>query len=633
MKKDSIQQFQAANPARLVWLIIIIGCCAGFIMTSIVWWLSVDLRSKREKLSSLSDTMISASYGIEQEANRILRQYVKLFNLETNDSETDFAGNTLLSMAESYEKEADFKHIDPFFLNLRESIQALQQQKEQSLTWALQQTDNLQEQLIASKRVDKALTALEQSLQETHGRRRLDLVLRYKDYMENASPEQSNTIRQVLSESVRGSGLLGVASEMADLALLVEQLRGETRRDHLIDLKDNRLRTTLVRLWREVSLLDTSPDGFREKFMYLLNAFEVSLFGLNYSLKKEHQTITIGEGGYYGLISAHLRLVAEGEFHRNIAFTTFRNIHEHLRRIGVEVNKSMQTMADTRENSLQQAWQLMLLVSVCMAALFLAISSRILKAIRGQIQKIQDANRTLSSQTTKLTENEEVLREKQTQLEYLSSSLLTAHEDERQRVAYELHDELGQSMTVLKLQVRSLARSLGDPPHPLLKKKCDRLSQSIRDIIQSVRQLSQDLSPAILEDLGIEAALVTLLTTFEEVHELTIIRELGPINRITNLTSQRNIYRIIQELLTNISKHAKSTQVTIRVEEQANNLIVSVNDNGLGFDTDRNLKTKKHKKGMGLSTITERVRIMGGKLTIHSKPNAGVEVNFTVPLF
>ncbi len=631
MKKPSSQHFQAVNPARLVWLIIIIGCCAGFIMTSIVWWLSVDLRSKREKLSILSDTLLSSSYSIEQEANRTLRQYVKLFNLDSIDSSADLGGQTLLVMAEAYEKKAGFKHISPFFLDLKESIQALQQKKEESLTWVSQQKNNLKNQGIASKRVDKALTALEQSLQETHGRRRLDLVLRYKKYMKSTSAEQSETIRQILNESVRGSGLLGVASEMADLALFVEQLRGETRRDHLIDLKDNRLRTTLVRLWREVSLLKNSPDGFREDFMGLLKTFEISLFGLHYSFNKENQTILIGEGGYYGLIEAHLRLVAEGEFHRTIVFTNFRNIHEHLRKTGVEVRKSMQAIADIRESSLQQAWKLMLLVSVCMAALFLAISSRILKAIRGQIQKIQDANKTLSSQTKMLTENEEVLREKQTQLEYLSSSLLTAQEDERQRVAYELHDELGQSMTVLKLQVRSLARSLGDSPDPLLKTKCDRLSQSIRDIIQSVRQLSQDLSPAILEDLGIEAALVTLLTSFEEVHELTIEQDFGSINRITNLNSQRNIYRIIQELLTNISKHANSTRVSIKVEEKENDLLVSVIDNGQGFDTDQSLKNKTHKKGMGLSTITERVRIMGGKLKIHSEPNAGVAVHFTIP--
>jgi signal transduction histidine kinase len=631
MKNASVQQFQASSPARLVWLIIIIGCFAGFIMTSIVWWVGVDLRSKREKLTLLSDKLIANSYGMEQESNQVLRQYIKLFNLEYTHN-TDLAGRGLLALAEAYEKEANFENITPFFVDLKESIQALQQQKSRCEIWANRQVKNIKEQHLAGKRVDKALTALNDSLQEAHGHRRLDLVLRYKKYMAGTLSNETDSIQQIMEQSICGSGLLGLESEMADLALLVEQLRGETRRDHLVDLKDNRLRTILIRLRRESSLLPSSPDGFRETFMDLLITFEISLLGNNYSFNKDHQTIKIGRDGFCGLVEEHIRLVEEREFHRAIVFTAFRNIHEQLRKTGLEVNKSMQSMADLRENSLQRAWQIMLLVSLLMAAIFLAISSRILAAIRSQIKKIQDANTILSSQTEELTENEEVLREKQDQLEYLSSSLLTAQEDERQRVAYELHDELGQSMTALKLQVRSLVQSMGADPSPILKKKCNRLSRSIKDIIESVRQLSQDLSPAILEDLGIEAALVTLLTTYEDLHEVVIVRDLGPIHLVTNLNSQRNIYRIIQELLTNISKHANCNKIIIRVKKRKRELLVTIIDNGRGFDVDRVEKMEKGQKGMGLSTITERVRIMGGKLEIHSKQGDGVHVMFTVPV-
>jgi len=225
-----------------------------------------------------------------------------------------------------------------------------------------------------------------------------------------------------------------------------------------------------------------------------------------------------------------------------------------------------------------------------------------------------------------------VLKKAQNQLRRLSASIMESQEKERSAIARELHDELGQSMTALKLQVRSLVQSMGDNPSPILKKKCNGLSRSIKDIIESVRQLSQDLSPAILEDLGIEAALVTLLTTFEDLHELVIVRDLGPIHLVTNLNSQRNIYRIIQELLTNISKHANCNKIIIKVQKRKRELLVTIIDNGRGFDIDRVKKMEKGQKGMGLSTITERVRIMGGKLEIHSKQGGGVQVMFTVPV-
>jgi len=468
--------------------------------------------------------------------------------------------------------------------------------------------------------------------QVVYGRRRLNLVLRYKETIADSSGHSTETIRKILEESISDSGLSGLKSEMADLTLLVEQLRSETRIDHLIDLKDNRLLTTLLRLRRVLSLLPPRPDSFKETFESLLTSFETTLLGTDYSIQKNHQTIKTGKDGFYPLVEEHLQLEAERELHRQAVFAAFNKIHEQLRKTNDEVKNSIQIMADMQENSLQHAWHIMLLVSLVMAGVFLAISSRILSAIRGQVQKIQDTNKVLSAQTRELTKNEIILTGKQVQLEYLSRSLLTAQEDERKRIAYELHDELGQSLTALNLQVRSLTRSMGQNPAPILKEKCDRLSQSIKDIIQSVRQLSQDLSPAILDDLGIEAALVNLLTTFEELHDLVIVKNISQVQLITDLNTQRNLYRIIQELLTNISKHANCTIININIQKTGDELLIRVTDNGRGFNPASTGQQNKHRKGMGLSTIAERIRIMRGKLDIDSVPDGGVKVTFTIPL-
>jgi len=632
--KSSVHQKQPADPTKLVWLIIIIGCCAGFIMTSIVWWLSVDLRHKRERLNRLTDKLITADYSMKQEANLIMGQYARLFNLEEVDAAgNDPGGKTLSALAESYENEAYFLTDSSHFHELRAAIQTLQQLKKKCRWWAERQIRNKKSRLLLDKTVDQATSSLNEALHEIYGRRRLNLVLRYKKAIADSSGRSPETIHKILKESISDSGLAGLKSELADLTLLVEQLRSETRIDHLIDLKDNRLLTTLLRLRRVLSLLPPRPDSFKETFQSLLTSFETTLLGTGYAIQKNHQTIKTGRDGFYTLVKENLQLEAERKLHRQAVFAAFNKIHEQLRKTNDEVKNSIQIMADKRENSLQHAWQIMLLVSLVMAGVFLAISSRILSAIRGQVQKIQDTNKVLSAQTLELTKNEIILTGKQVQMEYLSRSLLTAQEDERKRIAYELHDELGQSLTALNLQVRSLTRSMGKNPASILKEKCDRLSQSIKDIIQSVRQLSQDLSPAILDDLGIEAALANLLTTFEELHDLVIVKNISQVQLITDLNTQRNLYRIIQELLTNISKHANCTIINIDIQKTGDELLIRVADNGRGFTPANTGQQNKHRKGMGLSTIAERIRIMRGTLDIDSEPDGGVKVTFTIPLF
>jgi signal transduction histidine kinase len=223
------------------------------------------------------------------------------------------------------------------------------------------------------------------------------------------------------------------------------------------------------------------------------------------------------------------------------------------------------------------------------------------------------------------------LNESRIRLQYLSSNLLNAQENERKRIARELHDELGASMAVLKMQVRSAEKSLGPQIPEQLRDECDKLRASINQIIENVRRLSRDLSPVVLEDLGLEAAIEHLIDTFAELNKLTIKSDLSGILFLVKEETQRNVYRILQELLNNIRKHAAAKNIVVAVKKVGAELKFSVGDDGVGLDVDE-VHRNFAKEGMGLTTIAERVRILGGTMTIDSKPGQGCLVEFTAPI-
>jgi signal transduction histidine kinase len=267
----------------------------------------------------------------------------------------------------------------------------------------------------------------------------------------------------------------------------------------------------------------------------------------------------------------------------------------------------------------------MLLLWLGTGAVFVLISARIIQAARRQVRAIEETNAALLASREELRESEE-------QLHRLSSSLLTAQENERRRIARELHDELGQAMAALKLQVRAAERTMGDQTPPALKDECRHLRQAINEIIENMRRLSRDLSPVVLEDLGFEAAVEHLANTFAGLHGIAVELDLADISHLLSREAQHNIYRILQELLNNIGKHAEAGRVRIAVSRRHSELLFTVEDDGRGFDAAEVKRAKATEKGMGLTAVAERVRLLGGRLEIDSAPGGGTRVTFTAPL-
>ncbi|MBM4294690.1 MAG: response regulator [Deltaproteobacteria bacterium] len=223
------------------------------------------------------------------------------------------------------------------------------------------------------------------------------------------------------------------------------------------------------------------------------------------------------------------------------------------------------------------------------------------------------------------------VRQSEQKLRVLTSQLLTAQEQERKRISMELHDELGQSLNALKLQMRAIERALGQDQQQQ-KHECAQLLSYLDEVIDNVRRLSRDLSPAILEDLGLEAALKYLFDGFNQYYDVKYSLELEDLNNLFPPEAQITIYRIFQEVLTNISKHAHATQVKISIGQENDNVTLRVKDNGAGFDVGQALARKAPERGLGLAALDERARMLGGSLQVWSETGKGARITVVIPV-
>ncbi len=246
--------------------------------------------------------------------------------------------------------------------------------------------------------------------------------------------------------------------------------------------------------------------------------------------------------------------------------------------------------------------------------------------------ELSTANEQLKGEIDERKKMEAALLESEEVLHQLSNNLLTVQENERQRISAELHDELGQSLAALKLQLRAIVSSLANQPLEILQQECEELRSSINDIIENVRRLSRDLSPVLLDDLGIDAALEYLVNNFCHLSAIEAKVNLIEINPFFGQNSQRMIYRIVQESLNNMGKHAQADHFELTVEKRSDRIFLVVKDNGKGFNADQVLGQVSAKRGMGLTAMAERVRILRGSLDVESTPGKGTTIMVTIPV-
>lgn len=229
-----------------------------------------------------------------------------------------------------------------------------------------------------------------------------------------------------------------------------------------------------------------------------------------------------------------------------------------------------------------------------------------------------------------LTETNQQCRISEKNLRNLSTALLNAREDEQKRVAMELHDELGQSLAALKLQIRVMSDEFTDQPQV-----CDwlgRLRSNINEIIENVRRLSRNLSPVIIDDLGLDAALENIVKNFSMVYSIPCSYHPQSLDVIQSADGRRLMYRLVQESLNNIGKHSEATHVDFSIDVNESSVRMKIADNGKGFDLQEVENRSPEHKGIGLTAMVERINMLGGTVDIESTLGSGTTVSFTIPL-
>jgi signal transduction histidine kinase len=225
---------------------------------------------------------------------------------------------------------------------------------------------------------------------------------------------------------------------------------------------------------------------------------------------------------------------------------------------------------------------------------------------------------------------EEALRESEKQLRHLSSQLLTAQETERRRISRELHDELGQALTLMKIRLRFIEKELGEE-QAVIREECQNILDYINQTIENVRRLSRDLSPSILEDLGLTAALRWLIDSLIKNDSIQVSLDITDINDLFSQDRQIIIYRILQEALTNIGKHAQAKNVSVATQKYDGRVSFCIHDDGKGFDLARAAMKTPPERGLGLAIMDERARMLGGSLEIWSQEGKGTRITLHIP--
>ena len=231
----------------------------------------------------------------------------------------------------------------------------------------------------------------------------------------------------------------------------------------------------------------------------------------------------------------------------------------------------------------------------------------------------------------KIAELQEARLHEARQREELRSELfrkvVAAQESERQRIARDLHDETGQSLTAIGMGLRGLADELKD------KRQNDTLSelQSLTsDSLRELERIISDLRPAHLDDLGLSATLRWYSARLHELASLLIRVDIEGDEPALDDAVKITIFRIVQESLNNIIKHSHATNVNIKIHYRENEAHILVRDNGMGFDMD-SVQGRIGRASLGLAGMEERAMLMGGEVQIHSRPNYGTEVEARIP--
>jgi len=247
----------------------------------------------------------------------------------------------------------------------------------------------------------------------------------------------------------------------------------------------------------------------------------------------------------------------------------------------------------------------------------------------------EDSVQAIAARLTELTsENQRLFQELVTaerRFRSLSRSVWRVQEDERRRLARELHDGIGQTLTALVNQLEGSRRPEVRPPEQTAARIGEALEMAAQ-ALQETRDLSRLLRPAVLDDLGLSPALSSLARTIGKHFSVDVTLQLSGLDDRFDRDVETLAYRVVQEALTNVTKHSGASSARVAVERTAGHLRIRVEDDGRGFDPHGVLGSEHRDVGVGVRGMRDRAELFGGTARIDSEPGRGARIDVVVPL-
>ncbi len=251
--------------------------------------------------------------------------------------------------------------------------------------------------------------------------------------------------------------------------------------------------------------------------------------------------------------------------------------------------------------------------------------------IEASISQITENGRKLYTvmlrDITRRKQDEAALDESRLQLRELAASVQNAREEEKNHIARELHDDLGQSLTALKMDLSLLANKLPATDR-FSADKIKSMRGLIDDTVTSVRRIASDLRPVMLDDLGLMPAIDWLTHDFSQRTGINVKLNIANHNIRLDKDAETALYRAIQEALTNVARHAKAMQITISMAHSNQGFTVKICDDGTGIS----VEDQRKRKSLGLLGMRERVQILGGQMNVSGAPGEGTAIEIILPV-
>jgi signal transduction histidine kinase len=238
--------------------------------------------------------------------------------------------------------------------------------------------------------------------------------------------------------------------------------------------------------------------------------------------------------------------------------------------------------------------------------------------------ELQRRRAALAAEIAERRRAEERLRESEERLRELAAHLVTVREEERAHIAREIHDELGQVLTGLKMDVSWLAARL---EAPVLLGKTEAMSALVESTIRAVRRISSGLRPEVLDDMGLVAGIDWQVKEFQKRTGVRCRVALPAEGAAFGAEVSLTTFRIFQEILTNVARHAQATRLEVELGHGDGQLVLQVADNGLGIAAEQ----MNGRRSLGLLGMQERARRLGGEVRIDGEPGKGTRVTVTIP--